>query len=123
MPGVLTDAEIAEFRGLVETLAMPDSFSIVRDTEVPDGAGGFTTTETTVASGDCRLRAGGLQPNERALAERLGWVVAYAVDLPYDIIITPSDRLMVNGRTFEVGGVVDSGVWAMTKVVIAREVG
>src|SRR5687768_8283222 len=107
MPGVLSAAEVAEFRGLVATLAMPDAFELRRDADVSDNAGGYTTTETTVASGDCRLRAAG-GGAETAIAERLSWAVAYAVDLPYDLDVTPSDRLLVNGRTFEIGAVVDS---------------
>lgn len=123
MPGVLSDSEILEFRSLVENLAMPDTFAIVRDMSVSDSAGGYTTTETTVAAGDCRLRAQNLQPSERAVADRLGWSVSMAVDLPYDVTVTPSDRLVVNGRTLEIGGVVDAGTWAMTRVAIVREVG
>lgn len=124
MPGVLSDAEILEFRGLVEELAMPDTFAIKRDTSTSDSAGGFTTSEATVASGDCRLRAQGLTRGEQAIADRLGWVVAYAVDLPVATSVTASDRLLINGsRTMEVGGVVDAGEWAMTKVAVCQEIG
>jgi hypothetical protein len=123
MASVLTDAEVLEFRGLVEELAMPDSYAIVRDTPVDDNAGGRTTTEQTVGVGDCRVRAltGGA---ERAVADRLGWSMAYAVDLPYDASLTPADRLLVNGtRTMEIGGIVDIGEWSMTRVAICQEIG
>jgi hypothetical protein len=116
-------AKIARYRTKVEVKAMPDTFELRRDADVSDSAGGYTTTETTVAAGDCRLRAQNLQPSERDIATRLGWSMAYAVDLPYDVPVTPEDRLIVNGRTMEVGGVVDAGVWSMTRVAIAREVG
>jgi hypothetical protein len=123
MPGVLSSTDISEFRGLVADLAFPDNFTVERDTDVPDGAGGRTTTTATVASGDCRLRAGGLQGSERAVADRLGWQLAYAVDLHPDVAVLPSDRLVVNGRDLEIGAVIDIGAWAMVKTVVCREVG
>jgi hypothetical protein len=116
-------AKIAGYRAKVETKAMPDYFEVRRDVEVSDNAGGQTTTELTVAAGLCKLRAAGLQPSERATADRLGWMIAYAVDLPYDLPVSPSDRLLVDGRVFEIGGVIDSGLWAMVRVAICREVG
>jgi hypothetical protein len=123
MPGVLTSSEIDEFRGLVEELAMPDSYAIVRDTPTVDTGGGRTTIEETVGVGACRVRAlnGGA---ERAVAERLEWTMAYAVDLPYSASLTPSDRLLVNGaRTFEIGGIVDIGEWSMVRTAICQEQG
>lgn len=128
MPGVLTDAEILEFRGLVEELAMPDTFALIRDTDVPDGEGGMTTAETTVASGDCRLRTIGTpgvgSVVERTFAERLGWTATYAIDFPVETPITASDRVVINGsRTMEVGGVIDTGTWAMVLTAIVRELG
>lgn len=123
MASVLSDAEVLEFRGLVESLAMPDSYAIVRDTATVDSGGGSTTTEHTVGVGDCRVRAlsGGA---ERAVADRLGWSMAYAVDLPYDAMLTPADRLLVNGtRVMEVGGIVDIGQWSMVRTAVAQEVG
>ena len=117
-------AKIAGYRAKVESKAMPSTFEIVRDTEVSDSAGGYTTTTVAVASGMCRLRALGLQPNERAVADRLGWVIAYAIDLPYEVNVTPADRIVIGGsRTMEVGGVVDEDVWSVQKTVVAREVG
>lgn len=123
MPGVLTTSEIEEFRGLVEELAMPDTYAIVRDTATVDTGGGSTTAEGTVGAGDCRVRA--LNGSaERAVAERLEWTMAYAVDLPYSASLTPSDRLLVNGaRTFEVGGIVDIGAWSMVRTAVCQEQG
>jgi len=120
MPGVLSAADIAEFRGLVATLAFPDTFALLRDTEVPDGAGGQTTTTATVAAGDCRLRATG-SGTERTIADQLGWQAAYAVDVSPSVDVRPSDRITVNGRAMEIGAVVDSGTWAMVKTLVCQE--
>jgi hypothetical protein len=113
----------ATLRAVSEGL-MPDSYAIVRDTAIVDTGGGTTTTEHTVGVGDCRVRAGRLPAAEAAIADRLGWDVPYAVDLPHATSLTPSDRLLINSsRTFEIGAVVDTGTWALTKVAICREQG
>lgn len=121
MASVLTDSEILEFRGLVEELGMPDSFAVLRDTATYDTGGGSTTTATTVGVGDCRVRA--LTTGaERAIAERLDWSMAYAVDLPYTTSLTPSDRLLINSeRTLEIGVIVDIGEWSMVRTAICQE--
>jgi len=121
MPGVLSAADIAEFRGLVATLAFPDTFVLLRDTEVSDGAGGRTLSTATVAAGDCRLRAAGTQSTERTIADQLGWQAAYAVDVSPSVDVRPSDRITVNGRSMEIGAVVDSGTWAMVKTLVCQE--
>jgi len=120
MPGVLSAADIAEFRGLVATLAFPDTFVLVRDTEVSDGAGGRTLSTATIAAGDCRLRATG-SGTERTIAEQLGWQAAYAVDVSPAVDVRPSDRITVNGRALEIGAVVDSGAWSMVKTLVCQE--
>lgn len=124
MPSVLTDTEILEFRGLVEELAMPDSCTIGGGTLTANDSGGYTAgTGSTIAVSPCRLRSAGLQPQERAIADRLEWSVAYAIDLPYTVTVSPTHAIILSGRTFEVGGVVDDGAWAMKKVAIVKEAG
>ncbi len=120
MPGVLSAADIAEFRGLVASLAFPDTFALLRDTEVSDGAGGRTTTTATIAAGDCRLRA--LTPGaERVVADRVGAQSGYAVDLSPDVDVRPSDRITVNGRPMEIGAVMDVGAWSIMETLIVTE--
>ena len=124
---VLTAADVDELRALVEDLAMPDVFRLVRDTRTYDDAGGSTVVTTTVASGPCRLRTSGVAGSgsaiERQIADQRGWVGFYVVDLHPDVTVLASDRLVINGRTFEVGGVVAGGVWSMTTTVVVQEVG
>ena len=108
---------------MVEALGFPDSYAVLRETRVSDNRGGTTVTVTSVEAGSCALRTVGNQPEERALADRLGWSVPYSVDLPFSTILTPRDDLDINGRTFEVGGVLKGGAWAMTATAIVQEVG
>jgi hypothetical protein len=119
---ILSSADVAELRALVQDLSFPDHFEVRRETQTPDNAGGHTTTTTTVAAGPCRLReiGGG---SERLFADRLGWQQPYAVDLPPTLDLKTSDDLLVNGRAMEVGAVVRGGVWALTITAIVQERG
>lgn len=123
MTDILSPRLISTIRGVTARLR-PDICEVLRATVVEDGSGGSTTVETVIATVPCRLDASGLQPEEAALASRLGWEVAYKIDLGFDVSVTPSDRLRVNvGRTFQVGGVVVAGNAAVSKVAVVREVG
>jgi hypothetical protein len=118
----MTPAEIAALRPLMG-LAWLDSCELLRSTWVDDGAGGGTTAESVVATSPCRLLGTQLRPTEQAVAARLQWAVAYAIQLPYDTTATPADRLRVNaGREFEVGGVVVDGRLGMFANAVCREV-
>lgn len=119
---VLSAADVIELQALVVDLSFPDVFQVQRDTATSDNAGGYTLTPTTVASGPCRLRAVG-SGAERQVADRLGWQTPYAVDLHPDVVLSTSDRLIVNGRPLEIGGVVRAGVWSMTMTAVVQEVG
>jgi SPP1 family predicted phage head-tail adaptor len=119
---ILTAADIEEFRFLVKDLSFPDTYEVERPVEGSlDDMGQGTTTTATVEVGMCGLRAGGLRPQEQVIADQLGWAVAYSVDLPMETILTPADRIRINGRRFEVGGVVDEGRWAMNKSAVIQE--
>ncbi|MEJ7901848.1 MAG: hypothetical protein WKF63_08355 [Thermomicrobiales bacterium] len=120
---ILSPRLISTLRGVTARLR-PDTCEVLRATVVEDGGGGSTTVETVTSTVPCRLDASGLQPDEAAIASRLGWEVAYKLDLPVDANVTPSDRLRVNGvRSFQVGGVPVAGNAAVSKIAVVREVG
>lgn len=102
---------------------MLDTFAILRDTVAEDTSGGFPATPGSVATGLCRLRNLNERSAETALASQLNWVMAYAVDLPYATSLTPADTLVVNGRNFAVGGVIDRGMFASRKTAVVKELG
>ena len=117
-------AKIAALRPKVESVSMPDWCDIRR--EMPGAADEFGNplppTVSTIESRPCALRASGMQPNERALADRLGWSAPYAIDLEPGTLVTRADTIRLNGnRTFEVGGVVDEGSWAVVATVVCEE--
>jgi len=92
-----------------QAAALPDTCTISRRTLVSDGAGGYTETWTTAASGvACRLAVA--QAAERILADRVVHEGGFVVTLPYGTSVTSKDRIVVGARTFEVAGVA-SGSW------------
>ena len=124
MPGVLTAAEMAELRDIHQDLGMPDSYAIKRPgAPVSDGQGGSTRPLVTVESGVCLLKTGATQPDERLVAERMGWASPYTVQLPFDSTLTPADTLDVNGRTLNVGGVLRGGYLATAVRAVCEERG
>lgn len=100
----LDPATVAELRDLTERIGFPDAYTVLRAVRQPDGQGGTVLLpDQPVESGFCRIDTTGLQPEERETARRLGWSVAYAVDMPLTTGLKASDKLRVNGRrTFHV---------------------
>lgn len=118
---LFTAAEVAQAR-TDATLAMPDSCAIQRATRTRDGAGGSTTATAILATVPCRLRpAGG--GDERTIADALQWVVAYTVSLPWGTDLRPTDTLLIAGRTFQVGGVLQGGAYSKDYRAVCKEIG
>lgn len=83
-----------------------DAYQVVRATRTPDNEGGWTEAPAVVESGTAVLTAGATRPDERALADKVQAVTPYVLrNMPYTTTITASDTVTVNGRTFEVIGV------------------
>jgi head-tail adaptor len=121
---VLSPADVTEFRGLLQDLAWPDPYEILR----PIGGGVdqydvLPTTDAVVEVGMCALSASGLSPQERVTADRLGWTVPYVVELRIDTLLTPDDRLRIGNRVFEVGGVSKEERWGLAASAVCQEVG
>jgi SPP1 family predicted phage head-tail adaptor len=101
--------------------SMRDTCAVVRDTSTADTGGGITTTADTVAVTRCGLSAVSSSA-ERAVADRMGWTVAYSIRLPFGTDVTPSDRLVVDGRTYEIGGILTNDRTATAKIAVCQEV-
>ena len=82
--------------------SLPGIADIRRVSRVPDGAGGFTESWTTVATVACRLSPSGQLPHERVIAERLATTSVWTLTLPALTDVRPADQMVVGGRTFEV---------------------
>jgi len=106
----------------VAAYALTASCAIVRDTEVSDGAGGQTPTPVTVATVACRISlTGGQMPAERELAARLQVAAPYTVRVPAGTDVRETDRIVSDGRTYQVVGVI-APTWEVVRKAICEEV-
>lgn len=84
-------------------LTLPDTCTLTREQDIPDGSGGTTHTTTTTTNIPARLdtaptgTAREVEENGRTVAVQ-EWVVV----LPYSIDVQPRDRITINGLTLEV---------------------
>lgn len=73
--------------------------------KVSDGAGAFTETWSAVVGGTVLCRVDPLGQNatgSRVVASREALEVSYRLTLPYDAPIAQNNRVVVNGKTYEV---------------------
>ena len=98
-----------------------DSYQIVRTITTDDEGGGQSETTQVIEAGICALTAA--TARERVQAERLGWDASMTVRLRHDTLLTPADDLTINGRHFEVVGVVRGGVFAASATAYCVETG
>lgn len=123
MTNLAIDADlVGELRALVIELAMPDAYQIVASgTPASDGAGGVTpSADTVIEIGMCRFRSlindgtrSTATQDEQKTADRLGYTNPALVDLPTTTALTPLHRLVVLGKSYEVGAVGIVSEWTI----------
>lgn len=106
---------------------LPDRATIQRETLVPDGAGGQTSSWATLAADvPCRLSpVGGGEVSTgsaRRGGDRISDQTTNLITFEADTEITEADRILIGARTFDVTLVRVRGEWAMSLRVEAREV-
>jgi hypothetical protein len=100
----------------------PDVYEVRRTTTVDDGEGGETPTTITVESGGCVLTAGATRPAEIAIADQAGSTTPYvARNLPYNTVLTAEDELRINGRIFQVLGVLRAEATNVAVTAVCQE--
>lgn len=119
---MLSATQIADMR-TTAALALPDTATISRVARASDGAGGWTETWSTVASGvACRLMFTqnlGEGPAAGTQQAASGW----ALTLPLGTDIRAADRVVVASRTFEVNSLLTASVeWLISIRASVREV-
>lgn len=125
---LFSPADIVQLQG-VAALAFHDEYVVTRKPSVPERDSRGNRTNATgadfdiVESGKGRLRREGLQPNERIIADRLTSSVAMSIDLPVDTLATAKDRIQINGREFQIAGVIREGALGMVVTAICEERG
>jgi hypothetical protein len=83
-----------------------DTYRVIRTTRTPDGEGGWASVTAIEEQGAAVLTAGATRPDERALADRVQSASPYVLrNLPHTTVLRADDTVEVNGRTFQVLGV------------------
>ena len=106
-----------------QTAALPSTCTITRKAKVPDGMGGYTESEVTVASGvACRLAILGAT-TEAIVAERYAGRQLWQLTLTRGQDTASDDRVTVDSYVYEVAGVNSGGAWETAeRVILARVV-
>lgn len=103
----ISDRELCALRTEAEA-AMTDTCTVMRPTEARGSAGGITKTYALQGTLKCRVRSGagvGTGAREQVLAARLSGVAIFTVSVPVGSDVRDDDRLVWQGRTLEVHGV------------------
>lgn len=104
----------------IQSAAQPEASAVVsRPTLTPDGYGGQTKTYATVTTTTARISPAN-SAREARLAEQLGAISLWRLTLPHLTDVLHADRIVVNGRTFNVV-LVDSHSWGTATVAICME--
>lgn len=116
---LLSDADIAAMRTTLNR-TLPDTATIKRDTQVSDGAGGYTVTTATSDPVACRVAPS--NGREQTIAGRLDAVGTWTITLPANTDVTSKDRIAVGSRTFEVVLPLRPRSWELSRRVVGEEI-
>lgn len=99
---MLTDSELQYMRDSLEQI-MPDTCVILAAVNTADGQGGYETIwGTATANVRCRIDPGRKEMYERISGAQLAPFAWFQLTLPHDVTIGTSDRVVVNGETYNV---------------------
>jgi len=117
---VINEALLSNIRSLAETIMTAEAV-IYRKTSVSDSAGGFTDTYASVGSAPCSYAPYQITPLEREATVSILAVQTWRFQFPVGTEIHNTDRLVTDGRTFEVVSA-GSGSIELSVRVICQEV-
>lgn len=107
---MLTPTELARMREDVAP-SLPDTLVIHRATRTADGVGGQTSVWAAFGTVACRVEPVDRGQGEEIAGSREAEPTEYVIHLPYDETVTPDDRVVYAGETFEILEVVDHRSW------------
>lgn len=116
---MLSERELAALRSDLNEL-LTETVQVQRASRVPDGYGGETLTWTTVATVSGLRTTTGLRPAEQVLAERLSTNATWVMLLPAATDVRVDDRLVANGRTFQVVTVLNGDLEFVRRVFVTE---
>jgi hypothetical protein len=103
-------------------MGRPDVATILRSTSAAS-SGGYSQNYATIASVPCRLTTSIYTvPGEQLGAGQLVSVTRWLLNVPPNTDIRPSDRIMVQGETFEVLGGFGAASWNIADTYSLAEI-
>src|SRR5262249_1340871 len=103
----------------------PDTATILRRTLVDDGNGGQETTYANAGTTACRISFAGskseLTLKDRQIGGRITPQQEWIVTLGHDSDVLETDRLEINGSTYEVISSLRRRSWEITKRLLVKQ--
>ena len=122
MAVMLSGSELAAMRATAGADALPGTAVISRATVAADGMGGQTQTWAPVATVASRLSpSGGTRQTEGLTGGRSTADSDWIITLPQGTDVRQADRIVTDGRTFEVENIADRD-WELVRRVGCSEV-
>lgn len=112
---------LARARSAIERITLDTPAVIYRRTQVPDATGGFTDTFTASFTVNCSFAAQGITPQEREGTFTVQAITVWRFVFPAGTDVRQTDRIICQGRTFEVTSSA-SGSVEVAKRVICTEI-
>ena len=109
---LLDDYTLAQIRA-AQNEALPDTCTIVSGTVTVNDTGTRSKDGwgTVAADVSCRMRPQAI-PREQQMAMQMSAPMGYIFSMAYDGTLDPAYRIIYDGGTYEVVGVVDTGSWS-----------
>jgi len=105
---MLSSADLAYMRSAINEL-FPDTCNILSLSWSSDGEGGQTETWGTLSSSACRVDYG--QGREAITGGALMPYQKAVISMPYDVVITPANRIELGGNVFSIQAVNQAQSW------------
>jgi hypothetical protein len=99
---------------------LPDTCTILSVTDSPDGMGGVTHTWGTASTSDFRLDV--ISGREQIAGGGAQSFTSYKGSLPYDTVITETNRIVHNGVTYAITNVNNNQSWVAVRRVDLEKV-
>lgn len=100
---MLTSGELESMQAEVQRVILTDTVIVERRARVSDGEGGWTLGSPTEVYHDVgAVEVTGLTPQERDVAGRYQAIQYFSIALLTTADVKTTDRVLWNGRTFEV---------------------
>jgi hypothetical protein len=120
---MLTQRQLAKMRRVANRL-LPDTATILRRTMVDDGAGGEEATYNAIGATLCRFSAVDIKTRikDQMTAGRIQSNEGFLMSFPHDADIQETDRLAINGNTYDVISAGDKRSFEVNKRFIVKRV-